>query len=199
MLQYTIDMKRLLLAFIFAAFCCSIMSQPVTPITESHNQAIEIAITDFLKCNLRKKYSAFSVSIYEKSKYDRYEVSDNLIVVSILPSETTAPQYYITSVDTLGTTRLPTRHIIKDGKLFYWYDSDYGLTEETIRVFRDYNLVDLLENSGLDHIMGQEVYGDDFAKAAQYYMCKNDLTNYKRVISSIGIGGYKPPKPRCNR
>ncbi len=190
-------MKKILALLIFTAFICSAMNPPVVPHIAAHNDAIEIAITDFLKCSLRKKYSAFYVSIYDRGEYDRYEISDNLIVISILPSETSAPQYYITPIDTIGSTRLPTRHLIKDGKLFYWHDSDYGLTEETIRVFREYNLADQYENSRLDDIFGQEVYGDDFAKSAQYYMCKNDPTNYKRVITNIATGWYEPPKLKC--
>lgn len=192
-------MKKLLLAIAFTTLFDSAMSQPASHVTETQNEAIEIAIADFLKCRLSKNFNAFSVSIDVISEYAPYKISDDLVVVSILGAETSEPQYYITLTDTLESTRLPTRHVIKDGKLFYWYDSDYGLTDEAIRVFRNYNLADFLENSGLEHILGQEVYGDDFAKGATYYFCKNNPSNYKRVITSIGIGGYKPPMVRCKR
>jgi hypothetical protein len=206
-------MKRLLLAFIFAAFCCSVMSQPVTQITESHNEAIEIAITDFLKCRLSKKSNVFSVGIYEKGEYDRYEIGNDLIVATIGPVENTDTvswfddvldkeiayhPYYVTLADTLGSTRLPTRHVIKDGKLFYWYDADYGLSEEMINVLLDYNLAERINVSDISYL-GLIGKNQDFVDVADYYFCNNDPSNYKRVITNIATGWYKPPTIRCRR
>lgn len=165
--------------------------------TAAQEVAVEKAISDFLKCKLSKKHNAFSVSIYERGEYDPYEIGDDLITVSILGTITEIPYYRITLVDTLGSTRLPTRHVIKDGKLFYWYDSDYGLTEETIKVFLEYDLAELMDISDLCLLLGQEGYLDGGVKSADYYFCKQDLSNYKRVITSIATGWYKPPKVKC--
>ena len=39
---------------------------------------------------------------------------------------------------------------------------------------------------------------NDSDKGADYYFCKNNLSKYKRVVTNIGLGYYKPPKLKCN-
>lgn len=195
--QYITDMKKLLLIIFFVALCCS-ATRPIERGKYATNDVvIETAIEDFLRCKSSKDHNVFSILINFHSEHSPYKIEDDIVTLSILPKETTDPQYYITLVDTLGSTRLPTRHVIKDGKLFYWHDPDYGLTKETIEAFLEFNLAERLEISDLSFLLGQEVYGDERTKAAQYYFCKNDLTNYKRVITNIAIGWYKPPRLKC--
>ncbi|MDR1517840.1 MAG: hypothetical protein LBS52_07095 [Dysgonamonadaceae bacterium] len=87
-----------------------------------------------------------------------------------------------------------------EGKLFFWDDPNYGLTEEMIKVLMDYNIADLLENSEVNHILGQEWQGiDRRTKGADYYFCKENLNNYKRVITSAAAGWYEPPKLKCEQ
>lgn len=190
-------MKKILLLIISAVFFYSAQSQTFIRETEAQNTAIKIAIEDFLRCRLCKNHNVFSVNTFERGEYDRYEISDKLITVSILPKETSEPQYYITLVDTVGSTRLPTRYIIKNGKLFYWHDSEYGLTEETIKLFLEFKLAEPLNISDLALLLGQEVWGDGKTKGMDYYFCKTDLNNYKRIITSFALGWYKPPKIKC--
>jgi hypothetical protein len=206
-------MKRLLLAIISTGFLCSALSQPVARITKSHNEAFGIAIIDFLKCGLSKKSNVFFVGIYEKGECDRYEISNDLIVATIgsvdntdtfswfddiLGEDITYHPYFITLADTLGSKRLPTKHVIKDGKLFYWYDSDYGLTEEMIKVLLDNNLAERINVSDISYL-GLIGKNQDFVDVADYYLCKNNPRNYKRVRSKIATGWYKPPTVRCRR
>lgn len=198
MLRYIIDMKNLLLAIVFTALFCSAASPPDGKQKVAAPDAV-VEIADFLKCRVSKKHNVFSVNIYDRDEYETYEISEDITTLSISPAETTRPQYYITLADTLGSTRLPTRHVVKNGKLFYWDDPDYGLTEETIRTFLEFNLAEPLDISDLALLLGQEVWGDERTKAAHYYFCKNNLSSYKRVITSIAIGWYNPPKLRCSR
>lgn len=194
-------MKKSLTIVILAALCYSVASQPISDKNANCNTAFEIAITDFLKCGLCKKYNVFYVSVSDRNGYERYKINTDILTINIFPTETknrTMPFYYITQADSVGSKRLPTKHIIKNGKLFYWHDSEYGLTEEMIKVLIDYNVADSLETSEIDHILGQEWQGiDEKTKGADYYFCKNNLNNYKRVITNIGIGEYKPPKLKC--
>lgn len=189
-------MKKLYATVIFVVFFCSVIPLTYGQKVELNDAAIEIAITDFLKCRLSKKSSVFSVSIYEGGTDDRYKIMDNIIVISVLPIENIEPYYRITLVDTLGSARLPTRHIIKNGKLFYWHDLDFGLTEEVIKAFLEFNLAQPINISDLSMLLGYEGYYGN-TEAAQYYFCKNDLSNYKRVITGIAPGWYKPPKVNC--
>jgi hypothetical protein len=85
--------------------------------------------------------------------------------------------------------------VIKDGKLFYWRDSEYGLTQEAIDAFLSFNIAERI-----NHISGpMGGYIDDAMKGADYYFCKSDPSKYKRVITGIATGWYKPPTIRCRR
>ena len=56
---------------------------PPKPVSKADfNTAIETAIVDFLKCGLSKKYDAFSVWVYERNEYDRYEISEDLLIIT---------------------------------------------------------------------------------------------------------------------
>ncbi|MBZ9730540.1 hypothetical protein LB467_12670 [Salegentibacter sp. JZCK2] len=90
---------------------------------------------------------------------------------------------------------LPSRYVEKDGKLFYWWDNDYPLTEETLAVFEKYNI---LQDDAGGWLKFPDMSTDDAKKGADYYFCENDLTNYKKVITNIAIGYYDAPKLNCN-
>ncbi len=96
-------------------------------------------------------------------------------------------QYYY-SEETKG--KLPSRYVIEDGKLFYWWDDQYPVTEEMLAILWKYNLLQ-------KDLIIPEFSTDDSQKGADYYFCKNNLSKYKRVITSKGIGYYKPPKLKC--
>ena len=38
---------------------------------------------------------------------------------------------------------------------------------------------------------------NDAAKAAHYYFCRDNISNYKRVVTHVATGYYKPPKLKC--
>jgi hypothetical protein len=90
--------------------------------------------------------------------------------------------------------KLPSRFIEKNGKLFYWWDDDYPLTEEVIAVLKKYNLFQD-DNDGL--ITVPENPTNDAQKGAHYYFCRSDLTKYKKVVTNKGMGYYDPPKFEC--
>ncbi len=68
--------------------------------------------------------------------------------------------------------------------------SNFTVTEEIIAVLWSY---DLLQTYSII----PDFSIDDTQKGADYYLCKNDLSKYKRVITNIGLGYYKPPVLRC--
>ncbi len=214
--QYTIDMKKTLLSTALFIFFWPAMSRPIGQRTAPREEAIEIAIADFIKYRQSNQYDAFVVWIFEKGEYDRYEISDDLITLSIASIKTAETdsvewfdgvsntkimphEYYITLVDTLRSTHLPTRHIIKDGKLFFWHDSEYGLTQDMIDVLLEFDVAERVNISDPILLLGYGGHHDESGYGVDYYLCKNNPRNYKRVRSSTAIGWYKPPTMRCNR
>ena len=170
-------------------------------------QAINNAILDFShKGKLNKKGNVFSVSIIDtfkrmiliKSDRSNYKwtfgKAYNLIIgVSIIQ---TSGFYFTTNNIKMGkNSNLPTRYVEIDEKLFFWWDSDYSLTEQTLRIFKKYHLLQEVEG-GKIHF--PEIWTDDSQKAAHYYFCRNDLTKYKRIDTNKGMGYYDSPNLKCN-
>lgn len=173
--------------------------------TGSGNEAIHNAILDFSHIGkLYIKDSVFSVSfldtLYRKVliksndgyKWINGEINEGTIAVSIIASY----NKFLLTAETKagGRGKLPSRYVEKDGKLFFWWDNNYPLTEETLAVFNKYHL---LQDDEGGKIKFPEFEIDDSRKGVDYYFCRNNLTKYKKVIASKAIGYYEPPKLGC--
>lgn len=192
------------MALIPTVFFCSALTPPVMQRTSVRDTAVEIAVADYLECRFSRPFGAFIMLVDEEiSEYAPHKISDEVTVIDISPA--TRRVHITPLVDTLGSVRLPTRHIIKDGKLFYWHDPDYGLTEEMVKVLHEFNIadsIDLLDpNVALDDYTDNYIHhpAEEKAKVAVYYFCREDPSNYKRVITNIATGWYKPPTIRCKQ
>jgi hypothetical protein len=157
--------------------------------SSNENDPIQIAILDFSKTSkLYKKDSVFSVEMFGLSN------NKDVIVVNIGKNIT---KLLLTKDAKVGSKgKLPSHYIEKDGKLFFWWDDEYPLTENALAVFNKYNLLQDDMNGAIkipDHVVF-----DDAQKAAHYYFCKEDLFKYKKVITNKGIGYYDAPNLNCN-
>lgn len=172
-------------------------------------QAARNAILDFSSTSgFYKTDSVFSVKIHEplyrmvledtndgNGKWVEGDPYIGVIAVSISVDYDKMLLTDSVEVGKKGVT-MPTRYLEKDGKLFYWWDDSYPLTQETLTVFEKYNLV--AENN-LDGVIEFYDYTiDDAQKGIDYYFCGNDLTKYKKVTTNKGIGFYDAPLPNCN-
>ncbi len=174
-------------------------------------EAIKNAIVDFSnKSRLYKKDSVFSVWSHDPlyrmvlkqvndgnitHRWIKGKPYEGIIAVSISSSYR---KILLTDKAIIGEKDIgiPTRFIEKDGKLFYWWDEDYPLTQEALTVFKKYNL--LTENN-IDGVI--EFYDfkiDDSQKGVDYYFCKSDLTKYKKVTTNKAIGYYDLPTLDCS-
>jgi len=174
----------------------------------SYDQARQIAIQDFSKTRLYKKDSVFLISVGDTfhrmtlKRINEHEadwvlgnIYPELITVDIGPY---SPNKFFldTTVDISAQTRfIPSRWIEQNGKLFFWYDKHYTLTNNTIKILDKYQL---LRRGGPNDLERYSFVIDDAAQGAQYYFCRSNLNVYKRVITSVGLGYYDPPNIRCN-
>ncbi len=193
--------------FLLLLGCSSIKKSATLIGVNLQEVAINMAIRDFsTKCNLFKKDSVFSVnfedSVFYKAtliqadkgknkdgrthQWKRGNLIDGIVSVEI-GSNNDYQLYY--SEET--KSKLPTRYVIKNGKLFYWWDKNCTVTEEIIAVLWRYNMLQT-------YSIIPDFSSDDSQRGADYYFCKNDLSKYKRVVTNIGLGYYKPPKLKCN-
>ncbi|MBA3985242.1 MAG: hypothetical protein H0X63_01370 [Flavobacteriales bacterium] len=172
-------------------------------------EAIQNAILDFSNTSgLYKKDSVFSVSYHDPFYKMTLEKNDNgderwieselyegIVAVSISADYNKMLQTDNIKVNNINA-KFPTRYIERDGKLFYWRDGDYPLTQEVLNVFKRYNL--LLEDD-LDGVM--EFYDfttNDAQKGIDYFFCKNNLVKYKKTTTNKGIGYYDAPALKCS-
>jgi len=193
--------SKLIYLFAFLTTACystkSIEHQEKEYIKE---RAINEAILDFSQnCRLFKRDSVFSVS-YEDTVYSLIiertnkqslqwaldKIYDDLVAVNIIAF---ADYKFYFSHETIE--KLPTRYIIIDRKLFYWWDENYPVNDEIIEVLRKYNLLQV-------ELSVPDFSTNGYQKGADYYFCKNNLSKYKRVITKTGFGYYKPPNLKCS-
>jgi hypothetical protein len=184
----------------------------ITLISKGENMkdaVIRNSILDFSSsCKLYKKDSIFSVSFVDSvysfafdsktSRWYKNKYYDGLVCVTIslhriaTDGERCCDQFLYTAQTTVGSKgKLPSRYIEKDGKLFYWWDDDFPLSEEMIAILWKYNLL-CDDTAGLIGI--PEFSIDEKLKGAHYYYSKHNLSKYKRVVTNIAEGYYKPPK-----
>lgn len=189
--------------FLFFLFCsCSTFKNELVQ-TGGQEEAVQNAILDFSNTShLYKIDMVFSISYNEEfykmnfngSEWVRESLYKELTIVSIsanynkilLPNNAKVGEKNV---------KMPTRYIEKDGKLFYWWDSKYPLTQKALDVFNKYDLLVKDNIDGLIEFYDFEI--DDNQKGVDYYFCRDDLTRYKKVVTNKGLGYYDPPKLEC--
>lgn len=194
-------MKKIIAGLLATVMFCSAFTPPAAQKNQINEAAVQIAIENYLRCRFSKNYNAFFLMVDEYSEYAPYKVSDDITVISIAPA--TFKVHITPSVDTIGSVFIPTRHIIKDGKFFYWYDPNYGLTEEMVKLLFQYGIADSIDL--LDPSVTLDDYTDNYihypdkvkTKGVNYYCCRKNPTKYKRVITKMATGWYEPPKVKC--
>jgi len=216
--NFRIDMKTRCLilsaTFVIVSFvgCEFIKANSVKSGKNIRDVAINNAILDFSNsCKLFKSDLVFSVSFEDTvfllafdrkaSRWYREKFYEDMALVSISAHRIgndcgeCCDKFLYTEKTTVGSKgTLPSRYIEKDEKLFFWWDDDYPLTEEMLAILWKYNLL-CDDTKGL--IVLPDFTTNDRLKGAHYYFCKNDLSKFKRIITSIANGYYKPPKLKC--
>jgi hypothetical protein len=174
--------------------------------TGNLNEAIQNALLDFSNTRrLHKKDVVFSVHhadtlfrmVLQKTN-GGYEWVNGWIYQGIMAVTITGSsdnRLLLTANAKVGSKgELPSRFFEKNGKLYYWWDNDYPLTQEALAVYQKYNL---LQDDLGGLITIADFVLDDAKKGAHYYFCRHDLTKYKRVITNKGIGYYDAPNVTC--
>ncbi|MGY4384650.1 hypothetical protein ACVWYN_001676 [Pedobacter sp. UYP24] len=90
--------------------------------------------------------------------------------------------------------KLPSRYMEIQNKLFIWSDLNYPLTDKTLNILQKYNLV-FDSKGGMFTV--PEIFDTKSYKGVYYYFCRNDLTKFKRIISSNAYEFQDFPKLKC--
>jgi len=195
-------MKYLILLICVFIFSCNTWKESLVKEGNQEN-AIHNAILDFMHTKkLFSQDSVFSIHIEDPlysrklvdvdertSKWVRDKKYDDIIGISIVGDEEKI--YHKEEIEIGSFDKRPSRFVIKDNKLFYWYDDNYPLSQETVDVLNQYNKL-----QKIDSIADAELVFDDGKKGATYHFCRNDLSRYKKEITTIAMG-YDVPNLSC--
>ena len=172
-------------AFFFVG--CKPIQKASLPNEES-SDPIQIAVMDFSKkSNLYKKSQVFYVS-------KRNAVNnENVLIISITKNFTKLLSTAYTTEGSKG--KMASKFVEKNGKLFYWWDNDFPLSEEALNVFRKYNL---LQDDEKGTIQFPENVLDETQKSAIYYFCRNNFRIYKKIETNRGQFYDRAPEISCD-
>jgi len=191
-------MRYLILLICVFLFSCNTWKESLVKEGDKED-AIHNAILDFSHSKkLFNQDSVFYLQI-EDPLYSQKSVSESehahqwvpdkpykdIIGISIIGDEENT---YIEKDFENENVRIPTRFTVVQGKLFLWWDDNYPLTQEVIDVLHQFHLVESEEESMFTT--------DHNKKGATYYFCRNDLSRYKKEITTTAMG-YNIPKLKC--
>ncbi|MFN3756503.1 MAG: hypothetical protein ACK4RM_06080 [Flavobacterium sp.] len=135
------------------------------------NEAIINSIQNFTNNHksLLKKHNTFYVG---------YEVYTDYYCIIISGSEN---KHLYNPNKKPNDNKFPSNFLEINNKLFIWYDNKKDIDENTIQTYLKYSL--LVDNKNetiyfLDDIMDDSIIG------VSYYICKNDITNFKKIKSN---------------
>jgi len=196
----------LIVTAIVGLTCCTPKLKTGLVQFDNRYDAVKNAIIDFSsKPKLYRKSLVFQVTPLDTlhknilrvlddgtSEWVSGEAYEGIIAVGISANDN---KFLVSSKDSIGSkTGLPSRFIERDGKLFFWFDREFSMTQETLSILKKYNL---LVDDEDGKIFELDYITDDAQKGVTFYFCRNDLTKYKKVITNRAMGFYEPPKLNC--
>lgn len=148
------------------------------------NEAIENAIDDFVGNHK-------SLSSKDNTFYVNYVVFPDYFKVTILGFK---KRFLYNPGHGSLQKGTPTEFIENRGKLFLWYGNRIA-DGTTIQTYLKYDLLVDDQNGAITMLFDDSI--DDSKKAVGYYICKSDLTHFRKVVSN-----YLPPahpRLKCRR
>jgi hypothetical protein len=182
-------LNLILIFFVFLTGSCTSWKR-IMVAQGNQNDAVQNAIKDFLHTDkYSKKDTVFSIRIAD--------LNGEVLGVSIGRNDN---RLLPGPDDKIGTNQrgFPTRYFEQEGKLFYWYDSTYSITRDLIHMLSKYHRIDSLNVNGFIGIPGTSAHIDDSNKGTDYYFCKRNLLQYKKIHNKTAMGWYEPPELKCN-
>lgn len=144
---------------------------------------VQTAIIDFVASSnniVYKNDSVFTITAYE--------LDENVISLSFY----SPVNKYIVIEGRENRVVFPTNYLEVDNKIFFWDDVESVSDKNVISKLVQYNQIDTIGQ--YDDVVG---IIDHTKKAMHYYFCKSDISNFKKIKTTMSIGAYKAPKLNC--
>lgn len=149
-----------------------------------------IIIEGNLKDAILKSVNDFDLkykkTIDKKKVFSVFETENpSYFVVSIIEKER---KFLYNPLKKPHENKLPNNYLELGNKLFVWFDDKKQIDEKTIAIYKLYDLLVDDENGNI-RFLDDDVL-DDKKRSVTYYICKNDLSKFKRRTSNFS-SNYK--------
>ena len=180
----------------------------------SIEQAIMNVIIDY-ESTYKKPLSVFK----KKKGYNVFKINRNkclnekLFIVSIIPQINSYSVYPKDKIDEVPREYFPNKFYILNDDLFLWNDGKTPLNNELIDVMHKFGVIDSsylkmnfdnIKNKDLDDLQVEDLGDtsvfiiDDRLESYDYFICKKDISNFKKIITWKAFGYYDIPELNCN-
>lgn len=184
-----------IIKFLVFFFICSCGSNKNSQLFEKggKNEAIQNAITDFAKTERNRKNMTYNI----------LEVSESDELYCFIIGE--SPKIYPIPNDTVGATSeyFPTRFKEIKKRLYIWEDTTVVITKEIIQKLHEYKVVDStiykIKTGELSVEDSPLLTSNDSQKDAFYYICKENISKYKKIKTNRVMPVEKYPKVDCGK
>lgn len=108
--------------------------------------------------------------------------------------------------DTLGNipkTHFPNNYEIRENKLFLWKDNSTPLKKDVLDVMAEFGVLDSVDVKRelnllpIDFEDMRVVTIDHKLKSVHYYICKNKIEKFKKIVTNKAVGYYVKPQLNC--
>ena len=162
-----------------------------------NNLARRNAIIDFTYSNMEKKTNDKVFSVTE------FDGPQNMYGHMIIREQI----FYPSTNDTVGSypkTYFPSKFHEENGKLFLWGFADRNgtITTELVSIMQKYEMIDSLyykiQSGEISKDNQEYIITDASIKGTSYFMCKNDILNFKKVRQSKVLSKENFPNLNCS-
>lgn len=202
-------MNKITLLLIFGSILSSCISQKQTPfrgrgdIEHARSNIIDDFTNtyktprNYLKERDGKPFDVFWI-------FERYS-NESEYVFSISPE--TDGFVPLTIKDRIGAvpeSYFPNRFEIKEGKLFIWKENVTTLQKDVLDALHKFNVLD---STDLKREQGRLQKGyedtrlvtiDHKLKSVHYYVCKEEIHKFQKVLTNKALKSYTPPNLECS-
>ncbi len=135
---------------------------------------IETAVDDFMK----RKDAALSKVCSVQIDFCKIR-GDAVIGISVIPKDSLW-KFFLSDIDTIGTSYVSISYIERGGSLFYWYVDGNTLTQETYDKLDEYDFIERRNVPDHSWLLGESGCFDDGKKVHQYYFNCGKHDRFKR-------------------
>lgn len=180
---------------LFFHSCCSYRSELIKG-KGSIEEARLNCITDFANTyKTPKKYlNERKGKPFQVFEIVEYKLKDDMYGFIVIPE--IDGNVSLTIRDTLGKVPLrsfPNRFKVKNDKLFYWTDNITPLNQDVLNVLDEFGVLDSIDIKRELGLLPENfedtrmVTLDHRLKTVTYFVCKNNVSDYKKVINKKGF------------